>query len=212
MSIEKEKRGQVGIGTLIVFIAMVLVAAIAAGVLLNTAGFLQTKAEQTGEQSSQQVSNRLEIVSASGTVGGSGGDEVVGKINITVKQSPGAENIDLENATILWIGPSGSYKITHINVATGDADFGVLASKDSDNSMPVLNDVDDRGLIVLDVGAAPYDVSITTDGETENIDNVGEPLSEGDTVTVRITTKSGATASTTLQVPETLSGETSIEL
>jgi flagellin FlaB len=64
----RRDRGQVGIGTLIVFIAMVLVAAIAAGVLINTAGFLQSKSEAAGQQSGDQVTNRLEVASATGSV------------------------------------------------------------------------------------------------------------------------------------------------
>ena len=104
-----DDRGQVGIGTLIVFIAMVLVAAIAAGVLINTAGFLQSGAEETGQQSSDQVTNRLQVVSAVGEdIDGSNVDTA----RITVKKAPGANNIDLSTTTLQFVHSSGSTDVT----------------------------------------------------------------------------------------------------
>ena len=50
------KKGDIGIGTLIIFISMILVAAIAAGVLIQTATSLQNTALLTGERSRSQVS------------------------------------------------------------------------------------------------------------------------------------------------------------
>ena len=54
------KKAEMGIGTLIIFIAMILVAAIAAGVLLSTAMGLQTKALVTGERTKNKVATQIE--------------------------------------------------------------------------------------------------------------------------------------------------------
>jgi len=51
-----------GIGTLILFIAMILVAAIAAGVLIQTATSLQSRALETGKRSTIEISTALKIV------------------------------------------------------------------------------------------------------------------------------------------------------
>ena len=59
-------RGQVGIETLIVFIAMILVAAIAASVLINTAGYLQNQASATSQDSEDPVSNQVLVISSIG--------------------------------------------------------------------------------------------------------------------------------------------------
>ena len=214
---EKEDgdRGQVGIGTLIVFIAMVLVAAIAAGVLINTAGFLQTKSEETGQQSGQQVTNRLQVTGATGTQLDETSNSV-GVVELTVKKAPGASNIDLENATVQWVGPSGTYNLVNQNVRASSADgrFGIIAFKDGDESKPVLNDPDDRMVMIFDLGADNHrsEDDARTGGTGDGYDYFGQEIPEGGSVSVQITTKSGASTSTQLTVPETLSGSEAVEL
>ena len=190
-----EDRGQVGIGTLIVFIAMVLVAAIAAGVLINTAGFLQTKSEQTGQESSAQVSNRVQVVSGFGTVA----NEQVTQINLTVMRGSGSDDINLSAATIEWIGPDTAKTLTYGgNASNGDtasaSQFVVGNIKDTDSSQPVLNSQNDRLKIVLDA--------------SQISENGG--LGEGESVKLKITTQYGAVTLYRANIPQSLSQESAV--
>jgi flagellin-like protein len=191
-------RGQVGIGTLIVFIAMVLVAAIAAGVLINTAGFLQTQSEQTGEQSTQQVTDRLEPVSKTGIVSGS--DEIE-TIELTVQKAPGASDINVSAATLEFIGPGGTDRIAMDATGSGLQGFSEvqdeqesISSTNSDTQ--ILNDEADRLVIELDVSAFSSNSN----------------LRPGEEATIRINSQSGSTSVIRIQVPQSLSGESAVTL
>jgi flagellin-like protein len=54
------KKAEAGLGTLILFIALILVAAVAAGVLIQTSGSLQSQALSTGSQAETQVSTKVD--------------------------------------------------------------------------------------------------------------------------------------------------------
>ncbi|MBA2857358.1 flagellin FlaB [Methanococcus maripaludis] len=103
----KSKKGAVGIGTLIIFIAMVLVAAIAASVIINTAGKLQHKASTVGEESTEQVASGIQVLKIMGHADIS--SELIDKVGIVVTPNVGGE-IDL-SATVLTIS-DGEQKIS----------------------------------------------------------------------------------------------------
>ena len=82
------KKADMGIGTLIVFIAMILVAAIAAGVLIQTGTSLQSRALSTGRQTQSRVGSYVEPITMTGS---NGSDSVITDIRLIVKLTPGSE-------------------------------------------------------------------------------------------------------------------------
>jgi flagellin-like protein len=191
--LDEEERGQVGIGTLIVFIAMVLVAAIAAGVLINTAGFLQTQAEATGEESTSQVSERLQVVSQSGDIADNvagTSERGIGSLEFVVASAPGADNIDLDEVSVELVGTSGqeTFQLDEDPPATND-----IFTKSADSN--VLTDNSDRAEVVVDLESSAFE------------DPNGYALTEGDSLTVTFTTAAGASTTTEIRVPTTLVGD-----
>lgn len=194
------KRGQVGIGTLVVFVSMVLVASIAAGVLINTAGLLQGKSSAAGSQASQQVTDRLVVVGQTGTAIQDG---EVGLVNVTVMKGPGADEIDLRDVTVTWIGPSGAYHVVSNPADTNapDGTFSAVLLHDAD-AEPILDESSDRGVLTFDVGS----------DDRSGIREFGERLEGGEVVSVRLTSRSGQTTAITLGVPESLSNKQAVAL
>jgi len=190
-------RGQVGIETLIIFIAMILVAAVAAGVLINTAGFLQNKASSTSQDSENQVSNQVIVISATGNVNATGSTNTVNRTNLTVMKSPGADEIDLGAATVEWVGPNGTTTLVY-NSSSNEAwaenqNFSVMAIKDDGNSVPVLTSKEDR-----------FELILNHTGESAE---VLTQLKAGEEVTLRLVTQSGSQYVYILDVPESLSAK-----
>ena len=187
-----EDRGQVGIGTLIVFIALVLVAAIAAGVLINTAGFLQTQAQSTGQESTEQVSTNLVFLSATGTV--SDDTEGVKSVNLTVQLGPGSDAIDLNDSTVSVFTDNGT-----------SAEFDGVENSDP---TPTIS-LKDGSNTVLSTDSSSENATATItfdlDGNEVNGDQFAvDQFSAGTTVDVVITTASGTQAETSFIIESPL--------
>ncbi|MBA2857360.1 flagellin FlaB [Methanococcus maripaludis] len=175
----KSKKGASGIGTLIVFIAMVLVAAVAASVLINTSGFLQQKAATTGKESTEQVASGLQVLNVMGYTSATD----VNYVAIYVTPNAGSSSIDLSQATLMISAGTNRFIKTYNSEAatpaftdyeealivnknifattdnncwleitdatTDDEEFGIAVIQDADNTVSATNPVINKGDIVV---------------------------------------------------------------
>ena len=150
----ENNRGQVGIGTLIVFIAMVLVAAIAAGVLINTAGLLQAQAQQTGEETTAEVSDVIQIGEVIGN--NTDGDAKIERVNASVRLASGSDPINVSQASWTISSPRGNATVVNGNENSGSviAHKGIQGGLEGSDDSSVLKDQEDLLRVSIDLDAA----------------------------------------------------------
>ena len=96
-SIGQKNIGSIGLGALIVFIAIVLIAGIAASVLIQTSTKLESQASSTGRDTTAEVSSGLAVYSIEGYAE-TGSD--ISKLVVMVRPRAGTDEIDLNNVYI----------------------------------------------------------------------------------------------------------------
>ena len=172
-NLKDDKKAMIGIGTLIIFIAMVLVAAVAASVLIQTSQTLQQRAYKVGGETIQEVSSGIRI------------DEIIGYTDaaksrlelaaMIIAPRAGSQYIDLENVVVtiqidnysvlefdsnLIAGKVGVDGVFHTlnNSALNSTVYGLIVIHDADNSIITTNgmNVGDSAFVVMNLSAATH--------------------------------------------------------
>jgi flagellin FlaB len=185
--------GAVGIGAMIVFIAMVLVAGIAASVLIQTSTKLESQAMKTGQQTIDEVSTGIAV---DDVYGHKSGATAIDEIGIIVRPRAGSADVDLSE-TVIEISDSATknlliYSSTGFTDTTDiNGDFFALAAFDGTATqfrIAVLEDADgsctsgtpvinkgDHVMLCVDITTALGDLAPRTDVFGQVITENGAP-------------------------------------
>ena len=186
---KRDERGETGIGTMIIFIAMVLVAGIAASVLIQTSARLQSQAMTTGQETTAEVATGLSVEAVHGYAADSAD---IKYLAVEVRPRQGSAEIDLSEALITLSNSSAQLVLTYnLAVFTAQADidgdlfaaasydgldaneFGIIVCEDADGSCENVTPVINRGdKVILTINAGDADGFNTIAERTDIIGNV----------------------------------------
>ena len=194
---DQEDSGSIGIGAMIVFIALILVAAVASTIIIKTAEELQQNAEQTSSDTRQQISGKVAITDliVATTADDIGAGAHVATFDVVWRVSSGSTGIypadvsyyitcDLSAHTGLGLGfDDGALPASSIITETAIAATTELTAGNTYYTTVTLgnSDVDSSGVVDTD-DVNPGCDTTATQGSTLNmrivVDGGGETLTE----------------------------------
>ena len=108
--------GSIGIGAMIVFIALILVAAVASTIIIKTAEELQQNAESTSDDTRKEISGKISIINM--IVNGSDGTDI-NSVIVTAKVASGSTDVLVNNIDFMVsCGDTTSFGIVNANLGT----------------------------------------------------------------------------------------------
>ena len=189
------KKAEMGIGTLIIFIAMILVAAIAASVLIQTATSLQNRALLTGTRTQEQIGTAIQVLQVYGEDGTTGSPASLDTFYMKFKLAPGSEPIRLNDSLLEFDTRSTSAALTYNASNSGDCD----AADFSTNST---TGVGSFGAKYLIVGTESKNGYVHRGDVIELCFESPESVTANEDVSIRIIPRVGIPSSTETAVPE----------
>jgi len=163
-SLENNCKASIGIGALIVFIALVLVAGIAASVIIQTSGTLESQAATSGRETTKEVSTGLAVSSIEAYADVSNNANI-SKLAILIRPRAGTYTVDL---AACYLELSNSTKKVILNYTTSyysnpnglDNIFAATVFPDDDYAFGAAPNRDGTrfGILILD----DFDGSVTS--------------------------------------------------
>ena len=134
--------GSIGIGAMIVFIALILVAAVASTIIIKTAEELQQNAEATSDDTRKEISGKISILQVlvnTSSITTNAADTNVDSLIITAKVASGSTDVLVNNVEwLLTCGDDTVYGVVSGNLGT-DSSWGEAAGVGSGTGHPDTN-------------------------------------------------------------------------
>lgn len=119
---KREEKGLMGIGMLIIFIAIIVVSAVAAAVLIGSGGSLEQRSVTAMKGTEQEIATGLNVYSIIGSDGSD--DGYIENLEMLVRLRPGSDPVNL-NTTVITIDGRTSYQSLTYSTAAGSGYYSV---------------------------------------------------------------------------------------